>query len=312
MKQMSMRSKLLLLVLIALVGLLVVAVTALSSQRATLMEDRQQKTRNLIEVAHGVIVANYALEQSGKLSRAEAQERAKAQIQSLRYDKSEYFWINDMTPVMIMHPIKPELNGKNLSENKDPAGKHLFVEFVNVVKAKGEGFVDYLWPKPGADKPVPKISYVKGFEPWGWIVGSGIYVDDVSAAFWRNSVTLLTVVAITLVAMLLVGLKLAGDLIRQLGGEPAYTVDVVQRIASGQLDTGIALKSGDGSSLLYRINEMQAQLRELIRQIRESADSIGEMAETVSSRSSEVSTGSVSQSDAAAAMAAAVTQMTES
>ncbi|WP_460537129.1 cache domain-containing protein, partial [Chitinimonas naiadis] len=282
MKQMSMRSKLLSLVLIALVGLLVVATTALSSQRSTLMEDRQQKTRNLIEVAHGVIVSNHALEVSGKLSRADAQARAKEQIQALRYDKSEYFWINDMTPVMLMHPIKPELNGKNLTENKDPAGKHLFVEFVKVVQAKGEGFVDYLWPKPGADKPVPKLSYVKGFEPWGWIVGSGIYLDDVDAAFWRNSITLLTVVAITLVVMLLVGLKLAGDLIRQLGGEPAYTVDVVQRIAAGHLDTQIVMKSSDHNSLLNRINEMQTQLRELIRQIRESADSIGEMAETVS------------------------------
>ena len=70
-----------------------------------------------------------------------------------------------------MHPIKPELEGKSMSEVKDPTGKVLFVEFVNVVKASGAGFVDYLWPKPGSEKPVQKLSYVKGFEPWGWIVG---------------------------------------------------------------------------------------------------------------------------------------------
>ncbi|PHV12306.1 chemotaxis protein [Chitinimonas sp. BJB300] len=307
-----MRTKLLSLVLIALVGLLVVALTALGSQRTTLMEDRQQKTRNLIEVAHGIVVSHYELEKSGKLSREEAQARAKTELRSLRYDKTEYFWINDMTPVMVMHPIKPELEGKNLSETKDPAGKFLFVEFVKAVQSKGEGFVDYLWPKPGADKPVPKISYVKGFAPWGWVIGSGIYIDDIDAAFWRNSFNLLVVVIATVVVMLLVGIKLAGKLIQQLGAEPAYTVGVVQRIAAGHLDTSVKLNPNDKDSLLAQIGGMQTQLSELIRQIRTSADSIGDMAQTVSARSTEVSTGSVGQNDAASSMAVAVNEMTES
>lgn len=80
---------------------------------------------------------------------------------------------------MLMHPNFPELDGKNLSNDRDPAGKYLFVEMVNICNEKGEGFVDYMWPKPGTTRPVPKLSYVKLFKPWGWIVGSGIYVDDV-------------------------------------------------------------------------------------------------------------------------------------
>ena len=73
------------------------------------------------------------------------------------------------------------MDGKDLSDNKDPNGKRLFVAFVEKVKAEGAGFVDYYWPKPGQSKPVPKISYVKGFPEWGWIIGSGIYIDDVEA-----------------------------------------------------------------------------------------------------------------------------------
>ena len=82
---------------------------------------------------------------------------------------------------MIMHPYKPEMDGKDLSDNKDPNGKELFVEFARVAKEKGEGFVDYLWPKYGADKPQPKLSFVALFKEWGWVVGTGLYIDDIDA-----------------------------------------------------------------------------------------------------------------------------------
>ena len=92
-------------------------------------------------------------------------------VRNMRYDNTEYFWINDLNAVIVMHPIKPELDGKDLSQFKDKNGKPIFVEFSNVVKAKGSGFVDYVWPKPGFKEEVPKISYVKGSETWGWVIG---------------------------------------------------------------------------------------------------------------------------------------------
>jgi methyl-accepting chemotaxis protein len=307
-----MQTRLLALVMIALAGLLVVSITALLSQRSTLLTDRQQKVHSMIEAAYGVIASDYALETSGKLSRQQAQQRAIEQLRGLRYEGKEYFWINDMTPTVVMHPIKPELEGKDVSGMADPNGKHQFVEFVNIVKAHGEGFVDYMWSKPGLDKPVPKLSFVKGFEPWGWIVGTGIYIDDVDAAFWRNSATLLAVSGVTVALMLALGLAIAQRLIRQLGGEPAYTVGVVQHIAAGRLDTEIALRPNDQDSLLARVHGMQLQLRELIGRIRSSTDAIGEMAETVAARSAAVADGSLRQREAASSMAAAVNQMNSS
>ncbi|MDX1398159.1 MAG: methyl-accepting chemotaxis protein, partial [Oceanospirillum sp.] len=98
----------------------------------------------------------------------------------------EYFWINDMKAVVIMHPIKPALNGKDLTNLEDANGKKIFSEFVGVVKASGEGYVNYLWPKPGHDDPQAKVSYVKGFTPWGWIVGNGIYLNDMDDIFWKT------------------------------------------------------------------------------------------------------------------------------
>ncbi len=104
-------------------------------------------------------------------------------VKALRFgpENKDYFWINDLHPRMVMHPYRPELDGQDLTENKDPNGKRLFVEFARVGKESGEGFVDYLWPKYGADKPQPKLSFVKLFKEWGWVVGTGLYIDDIDA-----------------------------------------------------------------------------------------------------------------------------------
>ncbi|MGM0519795.1 MAG: methyl-accepting chemotaxis protein [Campylobacterota bacterium] len=117
----------------------------------------------------------------GKVSQEELKQLVINAVESTRYGDSGYFWMNDLDANIIMHPIKPQLNGKDLSSFKDEDGKRIFVEFANVAGNSGSGFVDYVWPKPGFDKPQDKVSYVKLFEPFGWVVGTGAYVDDVTS-----------------------------------------------------------------------------------------------------------------------------------
>ena len=139
-----------------------------------------QKTRNQTQAMNDTSV----LDDQVKKAIVEEHKAGIADlVGALRYGPQgkDYFWINDMEPRMVMHPYKPQLNGKDLSGNQDPNGKRLFVEMVRVCKEKGEGFVDYMWPKPGMDEPQPKLSYVKLLPEWGWIVGTGIYIDDVDA-----------------------------------------------------------------------------------------------------------------------------------
>ena len=100
-------------------------------------------------------------------------------VKNLRYQKDGYFWINDFKPKMIMHPFKPSLDGKDLSNFKDPNGVYLFNNMVKVVQSGGEGFVNYSWPKPNHSKPQPKISFVKSFPQWRWIIGTGTYIDNI-------------------------------------------------------------------------------------------------------------------------------------
>ena len=99
-------------------------------------------------------------------------------VKNSRYGKTGYFWINDQEAKMIMHPIKPSLDGKNLANLKDSTGKRFFSEMVRISKSQSNGYVDYMWPKPGFDKPQSKVSYVKLFKQFNWVIGTGEYVED--------------------------------------------------------------------------------------------------------------------------------------
>jgi len=157
---------------------------ALYVLRAQVMSERQAKIRASVEAAAGLVAYFGKLAEDGRLPVSEAQQSAIAAIRGLRYGEGDYFWINDLHPRMVMHPIKPELDGKDLTEQADPNGKHLFVEMARIVTADGSGagFLPYLWPKQGSAKPVPKLSYVKLYAPWKWVVGTGVYLDDVEEA----------------------------------------------------------------------------------------------------------------------------------
>ncbi len=148
--------------------------------REELMALKKEYLKSQVQTAMSLL---HAIEKDTNLSPADRQKKAHVILQSLRYGpkNEDYFWVNDLHPRMVMHPYKPEMDGQDLSESKDPNGKRLFVEFAKVCKESEEGFVDYMWPKYGADKAQPKLSFVKLFKPWGWVVGTGLYIDDIDA-----------------------------------------------------------------------------------------------------------------------------------
>jgi len=156
----------------------------------SLMEGKRLLIKELSQSVWSVL-EHYA-DKAGKGEMTPEQARALAidQIKSLRYgpDMKDYFWINDLTPKMIMHPYRPDLDGTDISGFTDPNGKHLFMEAVKVAKESGSGYIDYKWQdRDDPNKIVPKISYVRYFKPWGWVIGTGIYIDDV-----KSEITMVT------------------------------------------------------------------------------------------------------------------------
>ncbi|WP_430254035.1 methyl-accepting chemotaxis protein [Neorhizobium sp. DAR64872/K0K18] len=199
-------------------------------------QERKAGLAQMNDTAVAILKKYQGLEAAGTMSRDEAQAAAKAIISAMRYGGgSGYFWINDMHPTMVMHPIKPELNGSDLTQNKDPNGKFLFVEFTNVVKAGGQGFVDYYWPKPGAAEPVEKYSHVIGFSPWGWIVGTGVYTDDLQAMFRQDAMKFAAMFAGGAV-LLLAG---AWFVVRSVTRPIRQVKGVLTAIAAGETDMAV-------------------------------------------------------------------------
>jgi PAS domain S-box-containing protein len=179
---------------------------ALPALKKSMMDSKRDMARELTTTAWAVL-NTYAEQVPEHLTLEEAQQRAIDRLRGLRYgpEGKDYFWINDLQPRMIMHPYRTELEGTDIAHFKDVDGKELFSEMVRVVESGDEGFVDYKWWWKDTDRIESKISFVKGFEPWGWIVGTGIYIEDVQAEIGqlRRRLTLASFVILGVVVLLM-------------------------------------------------------------------------------------------------------------
>jgi PAS domain S-box-containing protein len=170
------------------------------------MDRKKEMITELTNSAWSVIDEYYHEIERGNLTKEMAQEMALNKIRSIRYgdEAKDYFWITNMDTKMLMHPYRPDLNGTNVSDYEDPQGTRLFAEAVGKVKESGDGYIDYWWQwKDDSTRIVPKLSYVKGFEPWGWIVATGIYLEDVKEEIKAIRAT---IVRITLLFVILVSI----------------------------------------------------------------------------------------------------------
>jgi methyl-accepting chemotaxis protein len=254
--------------LVPLVGLLG---WLLNSMQTEAMAARQDSVRQHVEVAHGVIAWAHAKEAAGELPREQAQRLAREAVAKLRYEEREYFWINDMQQRVVMHPIKPELDGQDASAIKDPNGLAVFGAFVDRVRRDGQGFVAYQWPRQGSESPVDKLSYVKGFAPWGWVVGSGIYVDDLRSA---ANARLQWVGGGLLAALLLAG-YLFLSFFRVMDGGLKETRRHLRAMSAGDLTQSPTPWGRDeAAQLMLDLRQMQESLRQMVRGVRHSSNLI--------------------------------------
>ncbi len=246
-----------------------------------LLTNKQNIPKSVVELAIGIAEHHHKQVQAGQVSEENAKQQALAQIKSLRYSGSEYLWVNDMNQVVLMHPIKPQLDGKDLTDLQDPNGKYLFREFVTVVKNDGEGFVDYLWPKPGSEDPVPKISFVKGFQPWGWVIGSGLYIDDVHATI--RSLVIGDLASITIFALVIFGALYLVNI--SITHPLKQTIERMKDIASGGGDLTQQLpEEGDDDirELATHFNAFMEKLKTMLGNINASIEQLSTSASALS------------------------------
>ncbi|CCG39728.1 methyl-accepting chemotaxis protein [Magnetospirillum molischianum] len=184
---MGISVRLALIVIGSVIGMVVIATLGLFNARDNLMEERRIKTREVVELAVSVAAAAEARVRAGEISVEAAQAQALDLIRQMRYAGDNYFWINDLDGVLVMHPHRAKAIGTSVLGLKDAAGQLMYVSFLDAARRAGGGFVEYVGRRPGTDINAAKLSYVETFKPWGWVFGTGIYVDDVEAEFRARS-----------------------------------------------------------------------------------------------------------------------------
>ncbi|OEU58496.1 MAG: hypothetical protein BA871_09225 [Desulfuromonadales bacterium C00003096] len=233
--------------------------------KENVIEGRRSEIKHVVETAWGVL-DHYAKQASqGLISEEEAKDKAKSAVQSLRFGGSNYLWINDLQPRMIMHPTNAELIGKDLSATKDLDGKAMFMEMAQLCRKQGQGFVEYSWNKPGSDKAVGKISFVKKLPQWDWIIGAGAYTDDIHAAL--NKIFYLTFGS--LAALLIGGILLTLYIDRLISKPIATAVTEMEKLGSGNFKVHLEMdRTDEVGRLAVAINTTVDNLREIFVGVR--------------------------------------------
>ncbi len=278
---------------------------AIINFREEVYRSKKEKLRNVVEVAYAQLIWHHEKYKNGYLNLIESQEEALNGVKNLKYNVNDYFWINDREPKMIMHPNyseeqKPEWYAENgLANYTDPDGKKLYVEFVKVCEENGQGFVDYYWTEPGKEdeKPVPRLTYVKLFEPWGWIIGSGIYIDDIDLMVEQKHIQKLelikkdiilsggALIIILLIAVMLL-ILISDSLVKPI----KRMVVITNGVAKGDFTQNVNIRSKDEiGKLASNLNTAIDNLKGIISSVKSSSSATHEMSESLSANTEQTS-----------------------
>ncbi len=254
--------------------------------------EKETQTSEMVSIAMSVLDSYYKMETSGQLSREEAQERAKETIKSMTFgeDNRDYYWINDYHPSMIMHPFRSDLDGEDISDFKDPDGLNLFVKMVETCRADGAGFVPYKWQYyADKDRIEPKLSYVEGFEPWEWIVGTGIYIHDVDAVISssRNIMMLFTLLLTAVTTALII--LITKPIVRIVKDSTSFISEILAEGNFGVAVPDYALQLNDEFGELARgLDKMIDSIKEIFMVIIRNQQKVQDSTETLAASSEQM------------------------
>jgi methyl-accepting chemotaxis protein len=229
----------------SLVGLLALVTVVLTlvdlvTLRRTMMEDRRQDLSHAVDSATSIIAGFQARAAKGEMPEAEAKDRALDALRMIRYGANDYVFVNSYDYKTVMHPLRPEMVGIDQSQVHDVNGVYMTREMSDVARRDGAGVVAYVWSRTKEAPPSPKLSYVRDFKPWSWVVGSGVYIDDIDQAFQAKVIEALLIALAVVALAILIAAGLARSITRPMerlvarmaalaGGDTDHAVEGVER-----------------------------------------------------------------------------------
>lgn len=312
-RRMRINQRLWLILVTALISLLLITFISLDHLRKEIHAAEITKATHLAEAAHSLLAAYHAKELSGEMSPDQARREGLAALRGMRYDGNEYFWVNDMNYVMLMHPFAPETEGVDLSTLGRPGSVNVIQEMVDQARIQGSGHYEYDWVKPGGDigvdDPVRRLAAFTHFKPWDYMIGTGIYLTEMEGRFRNQLIWALSVVAV--IVLLMVGIiYIIGRSITQ---PLNLVVQAMGDIADGEGDLTRTLDDNarDELSLLARhFNTFTGTLRKLISQLGDGANQMITASQQLDQISNASLTGMSRQSERMELMATAINEIT--
>ena len=288
--RMTFKNKIVLLVVTALLAITVVVGLSAYKTRNLILESRHQVLATAVQSAYTIVAGFKAKADSGAMPVEQAQKDAAAALMAARFGgadgKENYFYIWTLDGVCIMHPIVPKWIGQNMAGKiKDGDGNDLIMSLADALKASPDGktFLEDKFPKPGAKTLSPKLQYVMKVDGWNWMVGSGLYIDDIDSLVMRRVADDLIVLVIALIVVGSLGSIVARSVLRQVGGEPSLAHEAITHVAQGRLDVILPASVPPGS-VMGGLRQMIESLRHLVSEVHESVHHI-------SSASGEIAAG---------------------
>lgn len=294
-------------IIIMLVGLtLSLESLNLIEYKYQLENSRAVQSREIVSSAHAIASYYYQQAQAGKMDEEAARQQALNSISAIRYDTTNYVFIGNLTGEVVMHPIDSSLNGKSLVNAPDATGEMFYQKLMRVARDEQEGLVEYYWTRPSKSEPVPKISYVKRFAPWDWMVVTGVYVDDIQQLFIEQLIKALIILALVIPLIVLISLRIATSIT-----EPLTAISsIMQRVSKGDLTGQVEHESRDELGRLAKnVNETVLELCTLIQHVGSSCVQIREASESAAATTAQTFAGVKRQHEETEALATAMHEM---
>jgi methyl-accepting chemotaxis protein len=307
---MTLNRKLLSMIVVLWVGLGLIGSFGAWHTRTTMLSDRHQQLKALVQQAQTLTTHYYDLAQQGVLSDADARKQALAALAALRYGEDGYIGIIDSHLVIVMNPFLPQMNGKDVSHMMDGAGQPLFPKLVAAGNEPGGGFADYVGRKPDSDIQAVKTNFVVHFVPWDWYIATGMYMDDIDHQFHASLLSWFVVTALPGGGCTLVMAFVVRGVLRALGGEMEVAVAAAQRMSQGDLVANVPVRSTARPSLMLALSTMRDGMVETVARVQASAENINVGAQEIASGNSDLSSRTEKQAAALVQTASSMDEMT--